>query len=93
MEKKDFSKKIPFQFKPDVVIGIDPDNKESGVGIVWRETKRVEAFKFSFPKLVDYLRETKNLGQSILIVVYGALATVVTRWQVTGDKTPNTPQQ
>lgn len=71
MKETESKRLIPFQFKPDVVIGIDPDNKESGVGIVWRETKRVEAFKFSFPKLVDYLRETKNLGQSILIVVEG----------------------
>ena len=39
----------------------------------------------------DIIPEIKALW--IQAVVYGALATVVTRWQVTGDKTPNTPQQ
>ena len=43
-----------------MIIAIDPDNKESGVGIVYPETKFAIAMKASFPKLIEYLRETIN---------------------------------
>lgn len=69
---QDYSKvKIAGQFKPDIVIGIDPDNKESGIGIVYRESKKVEAFKYGFPKLVEYLRMTKELQKNFLVVIEG----------------------
>ena len=46
--------------KKEMIIAIDPDNKESGVGIVYPETKFTIAMKASFPKLIEYLRETIN---------------------------------
>ena len=40
----------------DIIIGIDPDVKKSGVGVVSRERKGVEVFSRSFPEL----RELKS---------------------------------
>lgn len=39
-----------------IYIGIDPDNQESGVGIVYKDTKLCTAYKMSFPQLIEFLR-------------------------------------
>lgn len=44
--------------KRELIIAIDPDNIESGVGMVYIETTQAMAAKMSFPKLIEYLRET-----------------------------------
>lgn len=41
--------------KGTVIIGIDPDNQESGVGAVF-DDKKFLAYKMNFPALIDYLR-------------------------------------
>lgn len=42
----------------EMIIAIDPDNNESGMGIVYTETKTISSCKLPFPKLIEYLRET-----------------------------------
>lgn len=70
-KKVESNRKIPFQFKPEVIIGIDPDNKESGVGIVYKSTRSVSVAKYSFPKLMEYLSLTKSYDKPILVVIEG----------------------
>ena len=41
--------------KGTVIIGIDPDNQESGVGAVF-DDKTFLAYKMNFPSLIDYLK-------------------------------------
>lgn len=57
--------------KYDIVIGIDPDSVESGVGVVYPDSRNVTPMKFSFAKLIDYLRLTKDLGKTFCVVVEG----------------------
>ena len=57
--------------KHDIIIGIDPDSVESGVGVVYPDSRNVTPMKFSFPKLLDYLKLTKDLGKPFLVVIEG----------------------
>lgn len=69
-EDSEMSKKI---IKRDMVIAIDPDNIESGVGIVMIETRQAQAMKMNFPKLIEYLRATIETrpGASFKVVIEG----------------------
>ena len=63
---------IPHQFRPKIIVGIDPDSAESGVGVVYRESRSVSTMKFSFPKLIDYLTLTRKQNEGkVLVVVEG----------------------
>lgn len=59
--------------KYDVYIGIDPDSVKSGVGIVKRETRDVDAWSASFSEVVDFLASVKERARTenvrVLIVV------------------------
>lgn len=57
----------------EMIIAIDPDNKESGVGIVYTEVTTISAAKMSFPKLIEYLRETIRLKprESFKVIIEG----------------------
>lgn len=59
--------------RKELVIGIDPDNKESGVAIVYTDTKQVRTMKLKFPALIEYLRETIKVNQrgSFKVVIEG----------------------
>ncbi len=59
--------------KYDVYIGIDPDSVKSGVGIVERATRDVDAWAASFSEIVDFLASVKERARvenvRVLIVV------------------------
>lgn len=55
----------------NITIGIDPDSIESGVGVVYHDSRNVTPMKFTFPKLIDYLRLTKDLGKPFRVVIEG----------------------
>ena len=62
--------------KGTVIIGIDPDNQESGVGAVYDE-KKFLAYKMNFPALIDYLRAMNESCKKIKVVIEGG-------WQIMG---------
>lgn len=56
--------------KGKVIIGIDPDNKESGVGVVYSD-KTIEVHKMDFPKLLDYLRYMSECHKTVKVIIEG----------------------
>ena len=56
--------------KGTVIIGIDPDNQESGVGSVY-DDKKFLAYKMNFPSLIDYLRAMNESCKKIKVVIEG----------------------
>lgn len=56
--------------KGTVIIGIDPDNQESGVGAVY-DDKKFLAYKMNFPALIDYLRAMNESCKKIKVVIEG----------------------
>jgi hypothetical protein len=52
----------------DIIIGIDPDVKKSGVGVVSRERKGVEVFSRSFPELLEYLKMAATHTNVVVVV-------------------------
>jgi hypothetical protein len=52
----------------DIIIGIDPDVKKSGVGVVSRERKGVEVFSRSFPELLEYLKMAATHTDVVVVV-------------------------
>lgn len=53
-------------------IGIDPDNKESGVGVVGKETRECLSLRFDFSHLMDWLERVRdNYGQDAKVYVEG----------------------
>lgn len=62
--QKNPSEKLKF------VIGIDPDNKESGVAVVTIPTKQIKVYKYSFPKMIDNLLEIKKFGEGMDFEIY-----------------------
>ena len=55
----------------EIIIGIDPDNKESGLATVYKSTATLVTGKYTFPKLMDYLRMTKEMQKNFLVVIEG----------------------
>lgn len=55
--------------KGTVIIGIDPDIQESGVGAVF-DDKKFLAYKMNFPALIDYLK-AMNECCKIKVVIEG----------------------
>jgi hypothetical protein len=51
--------------KGTVIIGIDPDNLESGVGAVF-DDKKFLAYKMNFPALIDYLKAMNESCKTIV---------------------------
>jgi hypothetical protein len=62
----------------DIIIGIDPDVKKSGVGVVSRERKGVEVFSRSFPELLEYLKMAAT--HTSVVVVVEASWKISTNW-------------
>lgn len=56
--------------KGTVIIGIDPDNQESGVGAVF-DDKAFLAYKMNFPALIDYLKAMNESCKKIKVVIEG----------------------
>lgn len=52
-------------------IGIDPDCEKSGVGIVYRDTRQVLTYKYSFWQLLGFLRAAKATEQNFVVVIEG----------------------
>lgn len=57
----------------NVIIAIDPDVDMSGVAVLYRKTKEIETFCYSFPVLIEYLRKLPNKEDVTLIVEAGWL--------------------
>lgn len=65
-------------------VGIDPDNQESGVGVVNRETRQCFALRFKFSELVDWLSRLKeNYGENVKVYVEGGWLNK-SNWHVLG---------
>lgn len=64
--------------KAGIIIGIDPDVKKSGVGVVSRERKDVEVFSRSFPELLEYLKMAAT--HTSVVVVVEASWKISTNW-------------
>ena len=75
---------IPHQFKPEIIIGIDPDVDESGVGVVYRTSRSVTPMKFSFPNLIDYLTMTRDMNPGKVLVVLEGGWLVRSNWHLGG---------
>ena len=56
--------------KGTVIIGIDPDNQESGVGTVYDDRKFL-AYKMNFPALIDYIRAMNESHKKVKVVIEG----------------------
>lgn len=56
--------------KGTVIIGIDPDNNESGVGAVYDDRKFL-AYKMNFPALIDYIRAMNESCKKVKVVIEG----------------------
>ena len=54
----------------DIIIGIDPDVKKSGVAVV-SSSGMVEVFSFTFPELIEYLQIIRDrfLAENMRVVV------------------------
>lgn len=57
------------KFKPDVIIGIDPDTNLSGVAILDKATKSLELRSLSFAKVIDLLLWIRGQDKKILVCV------------------------
>ena len=65
--------------KYDIIIGIDPDTKKSGVCYLEVATKEIEVLSLTFPQLMDYLQSVKsinyNRNRKIVVVVEASWTT------------------
>lgn len=68
--------------KGKVVIGIDPDINQSGVGVVYSD-KNVQTYKMEFPKLLDYLRYMNECCKTLKVVIEGGWLNQ-SNWHVLG---------
>lgn len=55
----------------DVVIGIDPDNERSGVGVVNKRTMAVQTVKATFSELLAILKQYQEAGTRCAVVIEG----------------------
>lgn len=70
--------------RPKYYIGIDPDNIESGVGIVDQYSRRCFTLKMSFPQMVRWLAELKNnYGEDAQVIIEGGWLNK-SNWHVLG---------
>ena len=55
----------------DIIIGIDPDVKKSGLALVAERGKMVEVNTYSFPELIEYLQIIRDrfLAENMKVVV------------------------
>ena len=55
----------------DIIIGIDPDVKKSGLALVAEQGKLVEVNTYSFPELIEYLQIIRDrfLAENMRVVV------------------------
>lgn len=70
--------------KEKYIIGIDPDNKESGIAIVDPKNKKVDVQKRAFPALLDGLIDCrKSLTYEVKVIIEGGWLNN-SNWHVTG---------
>lgn len=71
--------------KPDIIIGIDPDTDKSGIAEIRTAGREAELFSLSFPELLDYLRQIKDIecrtGATARVVVEASWK-VTTNWHI-----------
>lgn len=48
--------------KYDIVIGIDPDNKASGVAVVHTDTRKIETYKATFSGVIDLIKAYRDIA-------------------------------
>lgn len=73
--------------KCDIVIGIDPDNKASGIGIVYSKTQKIETYKATFCGTIDIIKanmEYARLNDKTMKVVIEAGWLNESNWHVLG---------
>ena len=68
--------------KGTVIIGIDPDNQESGVGAVF-DDKKFLAYKMNFPALIDYLKAMNESCKKVKVFIEGGWLNK-SNWHVLG---------
>lgn len=77
--------------KADIIIGIDPDVKKSGVAQLRVAGREVELFCLSFPELIEYLQRMADFQRSTgmkAVVVVEASWKISTNWHTKrGDNT------
>ena len=84
MNAKSREKEIEIQKnKGTMYIGIDPDNQESGVGIVYKDTRQVQAYKMDFPRLISFLRLANESTERIDVIIEGGWLNK-SNWHVLG---------
>ena len=69
--------------KADIIIGIDPDVKKSGLALVAEQGKMVEVNAYSFPELIEYLQIIRDrfLAENMkVVVVVEASWKISTNW-------------
>ena len=66
----------------DVVIGIDPDNAKSGVGIVHKATAEVQTQTATFSELLSLLKDKQETGTRFGVVIEGGWLTT-SNWHTT----------
>lgn len=70
----------------DVVIGIDPDNAKSGVGIVHKTTAEVQTQTATFSELLSLLKDKQETGTRFGVVIEGGWLTT-SNWHTTSRMT------
>lgn len=70
----------------DVVIGIDPDNTKSGVGIVHKTTAEVQTQTATFSELLSLLTDKQETGTRFGVVIEGGWLTT-SNWHTTSRMT------
>lgn len=54
-----------------VILGIDPDNKESGVALLGVPSKDFKVMKMKFAELIDYLWDAKGIFRNLEVIIEG----------------------
>lgn len=69
----------------NIVIAIDPDCEKSGVGVVYRETRQVMTYKYTFWQVQGFLRMTRAAKQDFEVVIEGGWLNK-SNWHATARK-------
>lgn len=64
-------------------IGIDPDNQESGVGVVYKDTLQIQVYKMDFSRLISFLKFSNECSERIEVVIEGGWLNK-SNWHVLG---------
>lgn len=64
----------------NIVIAIDPDQKESGFGIIYKEKGLIRAGKMKFAELVDYIVRMNDEADELKVFVEGGWLNQKSNW-------------